>query len=555
MVTSEKLDVQIDIDVGDGSLDSLIGKLETVEHKVNDLDGEKLTLEAELEGEEAVLAKAEALEKANGDLEDGVNSTTGSGREMYEPRRVYDGFDLPDNSGNLLSSIGIGDGDDGDRDRRNLVTKLSDKIGDKVGHSLSDVLDSKTLSGMLPLDMSKFYTLIANLVPVLLVFVGAVPAAVTALLGLAAAAGAAAIGIAAIAGLGALGLAMEKSGGGMPTGKAMQEIVTQVKEDLFNAVAPIAQRLSSLARDGLQGLTPLLEDLSSTFMQANVFPVLKESARDFGGFLQSYLPDVVESIGRLTGAFKDNFGEIGQFILRNDIIGGLIRETNRMIPAMRELGGMFVTAIPTIVQVSEGFLVAAIALLKLVGVVWSLISLIPLSNKHLGILIAGFLTLASVLGISAWMVRLVGWELTKTLAVGLRNAVVGLGQYIAAQWGANTSLGAFISLLSVLTGGALLIGTIASLDTMSSKLNSIASAGYAAQGAMKSLSKTDLGGSGMGLGSPTGSSGGGGDLNYYSKTNNYSIRADSAEAAKRAGRNVTYREKNGKDSRLNSESE
>lgn len=337
--------------------------------------------------------------------------------------------------------------------------------------------------GNLNLRMTDFYNLLAAMLPLLLTFVGALPAMITAFTALATAAIGAAAGLAAIGGLGLLGLADTR---GATIMEGLQDILEQVREDFLDAFAPLMERFTPIARDALEGLEDLFDAIAA---QGHVLTQLRDDARALGGFLLEFLPGLVVELGRVAEAFMPLFSAFGEWAKGADLIRGFSDVARRATGSMMLLTDGFIELLPLLVDISLGFLnVASVVMLlfsvfgRIYNAITSFFGPFAVLGEWLGQLIGLFLALTTVVAISSVVHKIWASDVGVATVSALKSAIGRLYGYIAAQ----TS--AIISTISLITVTAALLGILTfGISTLAGWASGWFSAGSAIDDATSSL--------------------------------------------------------------------
>jgi len=204
MAAIENLEIVVEVDISDAisNLKALKEELESVAREIKSLRREGargITIKTEVESIIDDLAHMQAIIDG---FEAGNTITIGS--EVNLPRNLPNGGGGGGGGGSvgLFGALrGIGDGDG-----------MRETLGE-LKQSFSQMAEESSLTNI---NMADMHNVMARLIPLLLVFVGAIPAAYTALFTLAAAAASAAAAFAAMGAFGALGFAMEGGEFGEP---------------------------------------------------------------------------------------------------------------------------------------------------------------------------------------------------------------------------------------------------------------------------------------------------------------------------------------------------
>jgi len=308
--------------------------------------------------------------------------------------------------------------------------------------------------------MTQFYDIFAAFMPMMLTFVGAMPAAIAALGGLATAALGAAAGLAGIAGLGFLGAAMSESEG-MPSGEDFREVLSDVPDEFYEAFSGLAQRLEPTFNQGLEGLYTFFDELAA---RGDALTQLTDDARALGGFLLEFIPNGLQMLALFADAAGPVFTLLAEELGDREILAGLAASLQMTLPYLWQLLNTVLDMLPSIVQFSSGMMMWANVVLKVVtGLGWLLSNLMHLftfmqvdGNKALGVMVGGLLTFTSVLligtqiagafistlqflrtstllansavyqGIVAWTAQAGTWISAKLAAMGLTVSVQAL---------------------------------------------------------------------------------------------------------------------------------
>jgi len=271
---------------------------------------------------------------------------------------------------------GGGDGFNFSRVFRRLKGSLSDTV-----ESVRDV----------DIRMSDLHNLLATLVPLMVVFIGAIPAAITAIYGLAAAAVTAAGAMAALAGFGALGVGLED---GQFQMENLSEVVDEVRNDFIDAFAPLAERLEPLFRDAIDGLDPFFQAIANT---GDALMELTDEARAFGAFIMDFVPGALTALAGLVESLSPVLADIGRAINENfnTFVRQLVFWTKQAVPVVASLVQTIINALPTIVDLGIQFAVVANAVLNVVGLLWRLLTINGLLAEGMGLLVGALLVAAT----------------------------------------------------------------------------------------------------------------------------------------------------------------
>jgi hypothetical protein len=322
--------------------------------------------------------------------------------------------------------------------------------------------------------MTQFWDIFAAALPLIFVFVGALPAAIGGLAALGTAAVGAAAALGSIAGLGLFGAAIAEAGGEMPGMEDLQSVFEGVGEDFFEAFRGPAERLAPLFEDGLDGLERLFDELAR---RAQLLPMLSDDARAFGNFLIEFLGGTFEELIRFGEAARPIFSMIAGGIEDINVIRGMAGLLAAVLPQLRMLTIIIVNAVPDIMAFSDAMLETAVGITRVISTALNFITaiislggLLGDGNRILGKVVGTLLTFSSVLFLTT---KLLGGAklLTKAWAValGMKNSALATNLVLRSQ---------LLGALAAWIGEQLVaIGV----------MNSFTAATYAAAGALATL--------------------------------------------------------------------
>lgn len=249
--------------------------------------------------------------------------------------------------------------------------------------------------------MTQFYDIVAAGLPLMLTFVGSIPAVIGALGGLAAAALGAAGGLAGILGLGLAGAARSEAGGGIPSAEDFTALFDGVGEAFFESFDPLLTEFEPLVRDAIGGLPGVFDQLADA---STVLVSLKDDARAFGTFVVDFTSGAIRELGTLANAARPVFGMIAEGLSNLNItqrLGGALRET---LPQLAQLTSLFLDALPVIFNISRGLLFVSTAITQFVGGIvggirafFGLFGVADQVDTMFGVLIGSTLVLGSAL--------------------------------------------------------------------------------------------------------------------------------------------------------------
>lgn len=499
MAAIENLEIVVDVDISKAvaELSELQDELQDIADEINKVDArgtEGIDINTRLESIDDDLtvmsSKIEAWEAANSvDIDTNVDNFRGpvpggggggGGSGGFDPGRYtipnfQQGGTRADNMGELF---GFMDFPGGGRDRRGgRLSRLMGKLGDEFGDVMKSIED-------FDLRMSDLHNAMAKLIPLLFVFLGAIPAAITAIYGLAVAAGAAAAGLMALAGLGALGVGLQD---GQFDADRLKDVMEEVRSDFIEAFAPLAERLQPLFEDAIDGLDKLFQGIAN---EGDALMELTDEARAFGDFILDFVPGALRDLGAMVEALAPIFGDIGQFLEREftNIVRTLTSLTAQTVPFLADMAMQIGRMIPALVKMSIGFMQIVNIILKFVGFLGWLLGLLGVTPRAfgavtaavltmataillargqlIGLIVQGFLTLAGV--VYSYFVPAVA-----TIVAGFTSSAVAT--YIAtaalASFLTLATLGAAVALVGMATSAAAgFLGLAGSIDSATSSL-------------------------------------------------------------------------------------
>lgn len=463
MAAIENLEIIVDVDIGSAlaALEDLQDELRDLAESIEAVDAvgtEGINIRTNLDDADAELAalqaKLQAFEAANE-----LNIDTDFDRGRYTIPNFQQSGNMADNIGDLFGFMDFPGGGGGDRG--GLFKSLRRQAGE-----LTDTFDNFDLR------MSDMHNMLARLVPLLLVFIGVLPAAITALVGLAAAAVAAAASLAAIAGLGALGVGLA---GGEFDMQRLTDVWKDVQSSFIDAFAPLAERLEPLFMDAIDGLGRFFQAIAD---QGDALVALTDEARAFGGFLMDFVPGALRTLAGLVEALSPLFAAFGNWLDQNfnNIVRDLASVTAQAAPAIAQLIIKLGQAVPWLVEMSVGFTQVANAVLDVVGIIGVLMDFLGISGRLFGLVTATTLAFATALALAN--TRLVAFALK-----GIASAVLGLYQFFVGLLAADSAL-TYMAGTTLVTALSSVFSFITSLLAGEVALFSFSAATFTATGAL-----------------------------------------------------------------------
>jgi hypothetical protein len=368
--------------------------------------------------------------------------------------------DLGSEDGVFISISGIGDDDEDDDDERVGLRRrmrqasldLRDgniRLTQAVGEVTDELGDMAANSKLTNLSMSDIHNAFARLVPLLITFLGTVPALIGAFVTLYAAAITAAGALAALTGLAAIGFAMDDGTTNINT-ERLQEALSDVRQDFLEAFAPIAERLEPLFRDGLDGLERFFNALAQ---EGDALIALTDEARAFGGFLIDFIPSALRDLAALVSALSDEFGGIGRFLQQNftRIIRGMVETTVQALPAISQMLQLIASMIPPLIRMSIGFVKVTSGILAFIGAIGDALRFLNIGSETVGFVIASLLTLVSATLLATGAFKVLGLSI---LQAAIRPMTLYITNALVAAGASYSLAAALATVLSIITLGA-----------------------------------------------------------------------------------------------------
>jgi len=419
----------------------------------------------------------------------GSKPTNNEWRELFFPDSP---FDFTDDDTDVSAHI-LPDADAGPGGMLNFPdTRIGGGDGRGLGQMTKDIASD---FGDLRLSMGLFMNLLASLLPLMGVFIGAIPAAVAGIVALGAAAIASAGALAGVAGLGLLGLATT---GGEFDFAQLKERLQGLIDDFLAAFSPLGDAFAPLMSSIMDNMSMMFLDVA---MHMQSLTTLTDEARTIANGLMGALGDVIEQtilFGRaampvLTG-LMNFFANVGFAQAFADILADTL-------PMLTLLASHLVAVIPAVIKVSMGFLTIATTLTVLFTSLLQVIDVVPFLSQILGTLVA---TLLVAISASALYSLAQTQMMARIAAVATEIAAVyipALHAHIAATIGATgATIALTIAALTLI--GILTFGLVPILTSVSSGFgvvgNDIDSATSSLKDFNRIAGRTSMDGFGMG---------------------------------------------------------
>lgn len=312
----------------------------------------------------------------------------------------------------------------------------------------------------LRLTMGFFMNLIASLIPLLGVYVGALPAAIAGVVALGAAAAVAAGALVGIAGLGLLAMATE---GGEWNFSALKAEFQALIDTFLSAVTPLAAAFEPLMQDMMGKLARTFYEVSN---QMRGLIDLTGTARSLTTTFLRSLGDVADATIAFAKVAMPVFTEILEFVGGVDWLGIFAEILSETLPMLGLLGAMLWAVLPPIYEISLGFLRIATVLTAVITSFFHLINIVPLAAQVFGALVSVMFVLITVSAV---------WSLLQTqaaqrvglLIVAVYQEIAALHADIAAKIG-STAATVALTLATAAFLGLITFGLVPALGLASS---------------------------------------------------------------------------------------
>lgn len=315
--------------------------------------------------------------------------------------------------------------------------------------------------------LTTFYDLLAAGLPLILTFVGALPALLGGLGGLAVAAAGAAGALAGIVGLGLLGAAQNEAGGGMPSAEDFQALFDGIGEEFVEAFRPLSQRLAPLIEDGIGALGGFFDELAAS---AQGLLTLRSETRAFADFAAQFVTGTMEDLIAIANASAPLLARLGETIESLDILRGLTNVLAQVLPQLFFFGGLIRETIPDLVDFSDGIsqvaVVVATVLGEIVSFSTSLLSLFGIlgdGDRILGRLVGSLLVVTGTLFIASKTAALASARIFQLAAAFIITKVQALISSSSLLTYASSAVSAKIASLGLSGAITTLVASLATL--------------------------------------------------------------------------------------------
>jgi len=292
----------------------------------------------------------------------------------------------------------------------------------------------------------------ASILPLLLTFVGALPAAISGVVALGGAALAAAGALAAVAGIGLLGLATTPSGD--LSLSTLQRRITEVANTFLDAFAPIAQHFVPLAEDGFDGLQNIARDLA---VRLDTLFAVTDDARAFITYLEQSVGPTLERIAEFGIAALPIFEAIEGGLADMGLVRSFASVLADTLPSLALLSSMLVQLLGPLFRVSQGFLRVAVVLGFAFTIITRVLGAVPFLAETLGVLAGALLVATTATQLMNLATTGLITQFGRLVYVGLARVEAFFASYISSTTAATLATLAFaaaaVTLLGILSAG------------------------------------------------------------------------------------------------------
>ncbi len=307
--------------------------------------------------------------------------------------------------------------------------------------------------------MGTFHNILAGLMPLMGVFIGAIPAAVVGLGALATAAIGAAAALGGIGALGAMGIMLSETG--ELNTKPIRERLSEVSDSFVEAFSPLAQQFAPVVNSAIDEVDSMMGPLATASAGLMQF---RDEFKATVGFITSNLPSFIATALAFSDAAMPLLTGVMETVSGMNLFGYLATQLHIALPALVRIGSALMQILPAVVNLSQGFLEVASVLSLVIGRFSWLLNLSPMLTTVLGGLLGTLLVLVTATTLySIAQQGLIGTSLglAKSLfvATGAKLKSAAASAYATmANWGLFYSMLAVISATVV---GIAVVGVLA----------------------------------------------------------------------------------------------
>jgi hypothetical protein len=302
----------------------------------------------------------------------------------------------------------------------------------------------------LQLSIRALHVAYAALIPLVINFIGAIPAALAGLVAIGTAAIGAAAALGGIAALGLAGISLQQEG--ELSLAAIQEALTPIADSIATAFAPLAQTFVPTIERGIQSIAGMMGPLASA---SSLLLEMRENFQAGLDYFTSAVPSFTRELLSFTQAMMPVLSSIGTFLAETDFFGGLADQTTRALPSLVRLGDAVIPLVNAVLNLSQGFLVVASRILWAAQGITVLLGRFDAFGMIVGAVIGLFFALSGLIGLFNVLVTgatgvVLGWAkaLLGPFAAGMQAAILQITGYNISM---ATALALTAALVSVLT--------------------------------------------------------------------------------------------------------
>jgi hypothetical protein len=302
--------------------------------------------------------------------------------------------------------------------------------------------------------MGKFHQNIADLIPLIGIYIGALPAAITALSGLAVAAIGATAALAGVGVLGAAGISLSQTGE-LSMGPIKEEL-SAIADSFIEAFGPLAQSLAPTIQQALGEIQMMAGPLADASQGLLLF---RDEFVGLFEWIGQTLPSVVSDFLAFAHAAEPILTMIVGAFADFDWFRFFAAQIADLLPYLMQMAWGFRQMLPVILKVSRGFLMVASFLTTVIGAVaWAINVLGPL-GEMLGVAASAMLILSVYAALATSNILGLGGAMAVNAVKSLTAYILSVNTAALSTW---HLVAAATVLIGVLTLGLGLIPSLAS---------------------------------------------------------------------------------------------
>ena len=320
--------------------------------------------------------------------------------------------------------------------------------------------------------IESFHKIFAAMVPLVVAFVGALPAAISAVAGLATAALTAAGGLAVLGGL-ALGGMMLTPSGQLST-EPLMERLRGLFDTFLTEFEPVMRQFEGLAIGAFDQFEQMLGPLAQA---STTLTVLEDEFNAVLSTITGGLPRAVQTMAAFAEATAPVLGMVLGQLMSADVLTFFIQQLSRLEPVIFVLIGSLKELIPAIVIVSEGFLLTVTVLSSFAAILSTVINRFPILGQLLGFAASLVLILASATTIASLATMAYNTALIQEIATLYAAAKAHLiANSAVAKWIAGQIAAAKAAIASALGISATTAAVVALIGALTLGVGALAAA-------------------------------------------------------------------------------